>query len=171
MTARNGRTALYLIYGEDDVVLYVGVGLSPLTRWTSHSRKPWWGEVRRCDVQWFDTRAEAEAAETVAIKNLRPLHNISQNLYRDEAARILAASTYQELWRQSDLWLTVDQVASAFGLPQDLLWAEVRSYRIPSSTGVPDHRKKLCPGSVRMLLHRLGRTEPIVHLGNSEDLT
>lgn len=153
-------TALYLIYGEASVVLYVGVGLSPLVRWSSHSRRSWWRDVRRCDVQWFDTRAEAEAAEVEAIKTLRPLHNVQHNRYRDAVVRITTALTRRELENDPDLWLTVAQVATAFGLPADLVWTEVGAQRVATTVGVPATLVRCNPACVREFLARIGKAQP-----------
>jgi hypothetical protein len=73
----NEQTALYRLYRADGLLLYVGITDNPPERWRSHaSLKPWWPEVARRDVEWFNTRAAALDAESRAILGEDPLHNI-----------------------------------------------------------------------------------------------
>ena len=39
--------------------------------------QPWWDELRSLTVEWYDTRAEAEAAEKAAILAERPKYNVT----------------------------------------------------------------------------------------------
>ena len=72
------RTALYRFYGEDDVLLYVGITNELGQRWSNHARlKPWWPEVVRQEAIWLPTREEAAAAEVTAIKSETPRYNIA----------------------------------------------------------------------------------------------
>jgi len=76
---QNGRTALYRFFNADERLLYIGISGDPAYRWGQHrTDKPWAGEVAMRVVEWLPTRAEAEAAELVAIRAERPLYN-----YRD----------------------------------------------------------------------------------------
>lgn len=71
------ETALYRVYGEADLLLYIGVSNDFGRRWREHAKKqPWWNERRRMTVdEWFGSRPEAEAAETAAIKAEKPKYN------------------------------------------------------------------------------------------------
>lgn len=70
------RTALYRLYDTDDRLLYVGITNDPKKRWTHHaSMKPWWPDVARHAVEWYDSRPEAEVAEFAAIRSEAPIHN------------------------------------------------------------------------------------------------
>lgn len=81
------RTALYRIYDAKDALLYIGITNNFGRRWAQHgARKPWWRQVRRQTVLWYDSRAEAEAAEVAAIRNEHPLHN-THNAVRTPARR------------------------------------------------------------------------------------
>jgi hypothetical protein len=72
-----GPTALYRIYGDADLLLYIGISDDFGRRWRQHAKKqPWWPERRWMTVDWYDSRAEAEDAETAAIKAEGPVHNI-----------------------------------------------------------------------------------------------
>jgi hypothetical protein len=74
----NRRTALYSLYDANDNLLYVGVGFKPELRWVLHAReKPWWAEVARKEVVWFESRIEALEAEADAIKSLKPRYNVA----------------------------------------------------------------------------------------------
>lgn len=76
-TATEGRAAVYRFYAADDTLLYVGVTQRIGTRWTNHEKeKPWWPQVARQAVVWYDTRVEALAVETEAIKTELPKYNV-----------------------------------------------------------------------------------------------
>lgn len=71
------RAAVYRFFTADDTLLYVGVTQRFGTRWSSHAKeKPWWPQVARQAVVWYDTRAEALRIETEAIKAEKPVHNV-----------------------------------------------------------------------------------------------
>jgi hypothetical protein len=74
------RTALYRIFGDADLLLYIGISDDFGIRWKAEARKfPWWDEHRRMTVEWLDSRPEAEAAETAAIKAEKPKYNKQHN--------------------------------------------------------------------------------------------
>lgn len=74
------RTELYRHYNATGELLYVGISLSATYRLNQHkSTAQWVNEAIRMETEWFDTRKEAEAAETIAIKTERPKFNIAQN--------------------------------------------------------------------------------------------
>jgi predicted GIY-YIG superfamily endonuclease len=72
--------ALYRFFDRADVLLYVGISASLPTRIAKHRNlKPWWTDVRNITVEYYDTRDEAIAAETEAIKSEKPLYNTTHN--------------------------------------------------------------------------------------------
>ncbi|MGW5477640.1 hypothetical protein [Streptomyces sp. NPDC004008] len=72
------RTALYRLFDGHDQLLYVGITFNPRDRWLAHSAtKGWWKQVARREVEWWDTRLDAEVAESKAIRDERPLYNIA----------------------------------------------------------------------------------------------
>jgi predicted GIY-YIG superfamily endonuclease len=72
------RTAVYRFYDAADRLLYVGMTENPAVRFTSHeSLKPWWPDVARQTINWYDTREEADAVETEAIRTERAVHNVA----------------------------------------------------------------------------------------------
>ncbi|MFI5992424.1 GIY-YIG nuclease family protein [Streptomyces sp. NPDC051362] len=80
------RTALYRLYDEDGVLLYVGITNMPNVRFASHSMKSWWKRVARKDIAWFDNRQKAEQAETKAIHEERPVFNVAKSPWRSVTA-------------------------------------------------------------------------------------
>ena len=82
----DNRTALYRIYADGEVLLYIGVSNNFGVRWQKHaSTKPWWGDVRSQTIYWFDTRDEALDAEALAIFTEQPTHNV---MHRRQALRL-----------------------------------------------------------------------------------
>ena len=74
-----GRTAVYRFYDAAGLLLYVGITNDVMHRWKKHAaEKPWWLDAWTQTVQWYGSRAEAEAEETRAIKEERPKCNIDQ---------------------------------------------------------------------------------------------
>lgn len=92
--ARPSRTALYRLFDDADVLLYVGIAEDPRERWNQHaSDKPWWPEVTRRDVEWVPNRADAERAEREAIISEKPRYNSQHaigELSSEEAASLFA---------------------------------------------------------------------------------
>lgn len=74
MTSR--PTALYRWYDDADRLLYVGITGSLVERTAGHgSTDTWWRQVSLCRVEWFDSVAEAAAAERDAITAENPVRN------------------------------------------------------------------------------------------------
>ena len=70
------RTALYRLYDEAGVLLYIGISHQPEVRFEQHSKlKEWWPQGARREIQWFDDRPSAAAAEADAIRSEDPEHN------------------------------------------------------------------------------------------------
>ena len=71
------RTAVYRLYDDAGVLLYVGVTKDPDTRCKWHvARQPWGAEIARHEVIWLDDRVEAHRLETAVIASANPLHNV-----------------------------------------------------------------------------------------------
>ena len=69
-------TALYRLFDEGGRLLYVGVTQRLERRFAAHRReKPWWGLVDYSELEWFDRRQDALAAEMAAIKTEHPEFN------------------------------------------------------------------------------------------------
>ena len=70
------ETALYHIFGDADLLLYIGISKDFGKRWKDEARDfPWWGEKRSMTVRWYASRPAAEAAEMAAIAAENPKHN------------------------------------------------------------------------------------------------
>ncbi|MFI1728220.1 GIY-YIG nuclease family protein [Streptomyces acidicola] len=80
------RTALYRLYDAEGVLLYVGITNMPNVRFATHRSKPWWKQVLRKEIEWFDTRQPAAEAEVLAIRNEQPLYNVTNSPWRSPAA-------------------------------------------------------------------------------------
>ena len=60
-------------------LLYVGIAGNPGRRFQEHAgTKPWWVQVSWVSVEHYETRTEAEAAETAAIQTERPKYNVAR---------------------------------------------------------------------------------------------
>ena len=70
-------TALYRIWGDAGLLIYIGISDDFGRRWKEHARKqPWWDEMKRLTVdECFDSREDAEAAEEAAIDAEYPKYN------------------------------------------------------------------------------------------------
>ena len=72
------RYGVYRLRDSDGRLLYVGASVSPRLRQSRHrSTRPWGKDVDpgRLTVDWYETEAEAAAAELEAIATEAPLHN------------------------------------------------------------------------------------------------
>lgn len=70
------ETGVYRIFNADGVLLYVGMSVSPETRFADHRTcKSWMQEAHRYETRWYGTREEAEQEEQRAIRIEQPRHN------------------------------------------------------------------------------------------------
>ncbi|WP_425387384.1 GIY-YIG nuclease family protein [Embleya scabrispora] len=76
------RTAGYRLFDLDDVLLYVGISVDPRKRFRGHrygnkrsKPKEWWPRVASTRIEWFDSRPQAESAESFAVVTEYPRHN------------------------------------------------------------------------------------------------
>jgi hypothetical protein len=113
------RTALYRLYDTANVLLYVGVAFDPGARWLAHrGDKPWWPQVARNTVEWFDARLLALEAEAQAIEAERPLHNrlgIDRPLPEAKASR--ASASLNRVFRlDTETWEAFGRACEARGI-------------------------------------------------------
>jgi predicted GIY-YIG superfamily endonuclease len=72
-------TSLYRLHDAQGGLLYIGIAGNPGRRFQEHAgTKPWWGQVSWVSIEHYETRTEAEAAETEAIQTERPKYNVAQ---------------------------------------------------------------------------------------------
>ena len=71
-------TVLYRLFDSQGRLLYVGITCGPRERFKAHhGEKDWWPRVVGCTFEHFETRRQALTAESEAIKNERPVFNVS----------------------------------------------------------------------------------------------
>lgn len=76
---RKGKTSLYRHFDKDGQLLYVGISLSHVARLAQHrDSSHWYEEITHVTIEWYETRVEAELAETRAIGSEFPKHNKSK---------------------------------------------------------------------------------------------
>lgn len=75
-------TALYRLFDAAGELLYIGISADPEKRFRNHRHgnkrekpKEWWPRVASERIEWFDSRPEADTAETYAILTEHPQHN------------------------------------------------------------------------------------------------
>jgi predicted GIY-YIG superfamily endonuclease len=82
--------AVYRPYDAAGSLLYVGVTKNFGQRWQRHAaEKPWWSQMARMTVDWYDDEAAAVRAEQDAISNERPVHNIARTNKNYRSSRTL----------------------------------------------------------------------------------
>ncbi|MGW3971154.1 hypothetical protein ACWEFD_17880 [Streptomyces ardesiacus] len=82
------RAAVYRLWSADGVLLYVGSSYDPEERCARHRAAPWWPLVARRTDDWRPSRAHAYHAESAAIVDERPAHNVMGSAaYQEECRR------------------------------------------------------------------------------------
>jgi predicted GIY-YIG superfamily endonuclease len=81
---------LYRHYHPDGDLLYVGISVEPLSRLKKHmeSSGDWTATIYRILIEPFETRAEALAAEKLAIRTEFPRFNARHNGRHDPVAEL-----------------------------------------------------------------------------------
>jgi hypothetical protein len=75
------KTHLYRHFNAEGELLYVGISLSAINRLGQHKdNSHWFDSICRVDIQNFDTREEAVNAETLAIRDEKPKHNVRKQI-------------------------------------------------------------------------------------------
>lgn len=72
------KTCVYRFYDSAEHLLYVGISMNLNSRLAKHQQRGWWPDVIRCDVEWFEGREAAKAAERRAIIKENPIHNVTR---------------------------------------------------------------------------------------------
>lgn len=104
------RTAVYRLFAQDRTLLYVGVAQDVGKRWREHAAdKPWWTEVRRQIVDWYDTREEALSVEVDAIRDERPVYNVQHSTTRKHVLPVPVPLTPDERVRLEKLEARPDE--------------------------------------------------------------
>lgn len=70
------KTAVYRLYDEGGLLLYVGISNNPWRRFAEHrAEKSWSNDVTDFHLEWFPSRRVALIEEQHAIADEAPLHN------------------------------------------------------------------------------------------------
>lgn len=125
--------AVYRFYAPDGWLLYVGMTVNPEVRFAFHRHAAvWWklAEPARTTVTWYDTRADAAAAETAAIDQEKPEWNIvGKDGYRGGRPRTVLDQAQEAAI--AAVLESSDQARAA----EEAAWLAVQSAR---EAGVPD---------------------------------
>ena len=79
MSNSTQKITLYRYFNSEDRLLYVGITGDNTKRQSQHRRSSFWfGEISYAKFEHFDNREEAEQAETQAILQEKPMHNIAK---------------------------------------------------------------------------------------------
>jgi excinuclease UvrABC nuclease subunit len=71
------RPCLYRLFDKSGRLLYVGATVRPIKRVLDHrATKDWFEAIANMTFAFYDTRGEAEAAETLAINSENPQFNV-----------------------------------------------------------------------------------------------
>ena len=90
------RTGLYRLYSAEGNLLYVGITSDPARRFSQHAgEKKWWPQVVRRDVEWYETRDGALAAEEAAIRSKQPVWNELHSTLQSPITASLDLNVYQ----------------------------------------------------------------------------
>ncbi|OPC84191.1 hypothetical protein B4N89_27605 [Embleya scabrispora] len=132
MAVHKGRTAVYRFFDAGDALIYVGIATNPRRRWADHtSQSPWWGQVVTREVEWFDTRDEAESAEALTIAHDRPRWNVAPGVLGAEVARPPRRSTWTPSThftsRRADYHLAEQALTAARTRLEEVILEEMRA--------------------------------------------
>ena len=111
--------ALYRYLDAGGQLLYVGVSFYPVARLRGHTA-PWVDQVARIEIERFDTSRDALDAEKNAIRDERPVHNVSYSKTPPgrSPAKPLEPVEHQRLfgiWKNSIDYPTNAAAAAAMG--------------------------------------------------------
>lgn len=68
---------LYRHFDREGKLLYVGISFHAFNRLMGHKQAKWFEQISRVEIENFPDRRSAELAEIKAIREERPIHNIS----------------------------------------------------------------------------------------------
>jgi 2,4-dienoyl-CoA reductase-like NADH-dependent reductase (Old Yellow Enzyme family) len=107
------RTALYRHYAADGALLYVGITKDPAKRFAMHKGQSDWSfDVATIAIEWFPDRADAMAAEAVAVAGESPRYNYQHS--RIKPARVAPPVTAV---KHPDLIASIEAFCEATGTP------------------------------------------------------
>lgn len=98
---------VYRMFGTSGELLYIGVTVNLAQRTALHrSQSPWWPEVATVTSEDFGDRLDAEVAESLAIRNERPVYNRAQptadsRLAKGTLTRAVWEEMHPAIWRSA----------------------------------------------------------------------
>jgi GIY-YIG catalytic domain len=114
---------LYRHFDGDGQLLYVGVSLNVVNRLAQHrSGSSWYNDIKRVDVEAFETREQALDAERKAISGEHPTYNIHQQvkICRDRVAQ----------YHPEDTGFTTESFADAHSIGKSTVYQQIKSGRL-----------------------------------------
>ena len=105
---------LYRHFDKTGALLYVGISLSTVKRLSEHKQgSHWYRDIVRVEIEHYETREEAIAAEIAAIRAENPLHNIQRHLEVLKPTAMVAKSdqsivVFKAMYSLSDAAGTLD---------------------------------------------------------------
>lgn len=138
MTQPTGRTALYRFFDEDVQLIYVGISNNPRARWEGHATdKPWWTDVVTREIEWLDTRKDAERVERLEIGAHNPKWNIAPGMPDRSKPEVRRAA--RKGWTPPDslveLFARYEQEREAVGKLRDELELAIASEMLTGVSG------------------------------------
>ncbi len=117
-------TAVYRLYSQSGVLLYVGISDNPEKRFTEHERSQyWWREVATREVEWHVDRFSAAAEEDRVIAVEQPEYNMDGATRSD-------AQTHAQRARHRRYMVTRSRF-DRFKRTAEALRADIRARRFP----------------------------------------
>lgn len=133
-------TTLYRFFDADGQLLYVGITDRRRARWHEHATtKTWWDTAAAATLVHFDSREEAERAETEAIRTEAPRWNrsgavlVALPIERPSCEELTELARRQpEAHRRMD----VSQIATLFGVSEGTIHRQwlINRHRIKDPT-------------------------------------
>ena len=113
------KTALYRHYNAAGELLYVGITDCLSARDKQHAAKSdWHGDVRKTATKWFYTRAEARAAEAMAIVTDAPIYNVHCAVRKPDGVNDIGARV---LTVRAGACMSQDEFAKLLGVKRSRL--------------------------------------------------
>ena len=121
------KTSLYRHFDSEGRLLYVGISINPMIRFTQHkAEKDWIDEVKSITIDQFNSRKDAIYAEKKAIESEKPKYNIVYNipdskLKKPQSDRFVSIdSQILSLYRSNAVWSDKVKMFELF-IPENLL--------------------------------------------------
>ncbi|MYS74483.1 GIY-YIG nuclease family protein [Streptomyces sp. SID5926] len=126
----NRATAVYRFFDRQGRLMYVGIAYDPAERWKHHAAKTrWWKDTADNTIEWYDTRAEAERAEKVALRYEKPIYNKAGSVtpYQGPTGK-RGMKIPRKLRFDDDIWEDFEKLCAEEGVtPEEAITAYIAS--------------------------------------------